>query len=66
MVVASLNLKGQVKTSYVNYDRRRSFEIEVFNRVADTNKAEALLGYKPVTDLKSGLQKYIDWYKNRE
>jgi len=66
MVLSSLNLKGRVDTSYVNYDRRRSVEIEVFNRVADSNKAEALLGYKPLTDLESGLQKYIDWYKNRE
>lgn len=66
MVLTSLNLKGQIDTSYVNYDHRRSFEIEVFNRVADTTKAEALLGYKPVTDLKSGLHSYIDWYKNRE
>ena len=66
MVLTSLNLKGQINTSYVNYDRRRSLEIEVFNRIADTTKAEALLGYKPGTDLKAGLQKYIDWYKNRE
>jgi UDP-glucose 4-epimerase len=66
MVLTSLNLKGQINTSYVNYDRRRSLEIEVFNRIANTTKAEALLGYKPVTGLESGLQKYIDWYKNRE
>lgn len=66
MVLTSLNLKGQINTSYVNYDRRRSLEIEVFNRIADTTKAEVLLGYKPGTDLKAGLQKYIDWYKNRE
>jgi len=65
MVLTSLKLKGQIKTTYVNYDRLRSFEIEVFNRVADTTKAETLLGYKPVTDLKAGLQKCIDWYKNR-
>jgi UDP-glucose 4-epimerase len=63
MVLTSLNLKGQVNTKYVNYDRRRSLEIEVFNRIADTAKAETLLGYKPVTDLQTGLQKCIDWYK---
>ena len=65
MVLSTLNLKGQVNTKYVNYDRRRSLEIEVFNRIADTAKAETLLGYKPVTGLKTGLQKYIDWYKKR-
>jgi len=66
MVLTSLNLKGRINTTYVNYDRQRSLEIEVFNRVADTAKAETLLGYKPVTGLKTGLQKYIDWYKKRE
>ncbi len=66
MVLTSLNLKGKIKTSYVNYDRRRSLEIEVFNRIADTTKAERLLAYRPVTGLESGLQKYIDWYKNRK
>lgn len=66
MVLTALNLKGQVNTSYVNYDHRRTLEIEVFNRIADTARAETLLGYKPVTDLKSGLQKYIDWYKNQQ
>jgi len=65
MVLTSLKLKGQIKTTYVNYDRRRSFEIEVFNRVADTTKAETLLGYRPATDLKTGLQKYIDGYKKQ-
>lgn len=66
MVLTSLNLKGKVKTKYVDYDRRRSLEIEVFNRIADTTKAETLLAYKPITDLESGLQKCIAWYKNRK
>jgi len=65
MVLKALDLKGQVKTSYVNYDRLRSREIEVFNRLADTKKAEGLLGYKPATDLKTGISKYMDWYKSR-
>jgi len=66
MVLTSLNLKARIKTLYENYDQRRSLEIEVFNRIADTTKAESMLGYKPVTDLKSGLLKYIDWYRNRK
>ncbi len=66
MVLTSLNLKGKIKTSYVNYDRRRSLEIEVFNRIADTTRAETLLSYKPATDLGTGLQKYIDWYRSRK
>ena len=59
LVLTSLNVKGQVGISYVKYDRRRSLEIEVFNRVADTAKAEMLLGYKPATNLKAGLQKLL-------
>ncbi|MDD5398510.1 MAG: GDP-mannose 4,6-dehydratase [Dehalococcoidia bacterium] len=66
MVLTSLDLKGKVKTKYVDYDRRRSLEIEVFNRIADTTKAETLLAYKPITGLESGLQKYIAWYENRK
>ncbi len=65
IIVAALDLKGRVKTSYVDYDRLRSKEIEVFNRLADTKKAEGLLGYKPATDLETGISKYIAWYKGR-
>jgi UDP-glucose 4-epimerase len=63
MVLTSLGLKGIVPTTYVNYDERRSLEIEVFNRVADTSRAENLLRYRPRTDLLTGIGKYIDWYK---
>ncbi|MFA5078631.1 MAG: NAD-dependent epimerase/dehydratase family protein [Dehalococcoidia bacterium] len=66
MVLTTLDLKGKVKTRYVDYDRLRSLEIEVFKRIADTRKAESLLACKPVTGLESGLQKYIAWYKNRK
>lgn len=64
-VEEALDLKGQVKTSYVDYDRLRSREIEVFNRLADTRKAEGLFGRKPATSLKDGLKEYIRWYKSR-
>ncbi len=66
MVLTALNLKDKVKTRYVDYDRLRSLEIEVFNRIADTSKAESLLAYKPVTGLESGLHKYIAWYRTRK
>jgi UDP-glucose 4-epimerase len=65
IVLRALDLKGRVKTTYVDYDRLRSKEIEVFNRLADTKKAGGLLGYEPATDLKTGIGKYIDWYKHR-
>lgn len=66
MVLTALALKGKVKTKYVDYDRLRSLEIEVFNRIADTTKAEKLLAYKPLTGLESGMQKCIAWYENRK
>ena len=28
---------------------------------ADVSKAESLLGYKPQTPLKEGIQKYVEW-----
>ena len=65
MVLTALDLKGRIKTSYVNYDRRRSLEIEVFNRIADTTRAEELLRYRPETELITGLRKCIDWFKSR-
>ena len=65
MVLKALDLEGRVKKSYVNYDRLRSKEIEVFNRLADTKKAEGLLGYKPATELKAGISKYINWFRDR-
>lgn len=65
MVLNSLVLKDRVKISHVDYDRLRSKEIEVFSRLADTHKSERLLGYKPVIDLKTGISKYIKWFKDR-
>ena len=62
-VLASLELKGKVKVSHVDYDRLRSREIEVFNRLANVDHAEKLLKYHPATTLETGIRKYIDWYK---
>ncbi len=66
LVLTALDLKSKVRTRYVDYDRIRSLEIEVFKRIADTRKAESLLAYKPLTGLESGLRKYIDWYRSRK
>jgi len=32
---------------------------------ADISKAERLLGYKPRIDIKEGIRKFIEWYKNQ-
>jgi UDP-glucose 4-epimerase len=47
---------------YVNYGGYRPLEIEVFNRMADTQKAEALLKYKPRVPLEIGVKYCVDWY----
>lgn len=64
MVLASLNLKGKVRTTHVDYDRRRSREIEVFSRIANVDRAESLLGYRPLTALEEGIKKYVTWYSS--
>jgi UDP-glucose 4-epimerase len=63
LVLTRLNLSGKVNIRHVDYDHRRTREIEVFNRVANVDKAEKLLKYRPLTILSDGLDKYITWYK---
>jgi UDP-glucose 4-epimerase len=66
MVLTALDLKGSIKVSLVDYDRHRSREIEVFSRIANVDRAEKLLGYRPVIKLEEGLKKYIAWYRGRK
>jgi UDP-glucose 4-epimerase len=65
LVLARLNLAGKVDIRRVDYDLRRTREIEVFSRLANVDKAEKLLKYRPLTELSDGLDKYIAWYKSR-
>jgi UDP-glucose 4-epimerase len=62
-VLTALKLKGRLKVSHVDYDRLRSREIEVFNRLADVGHAVGLLNYTPATSLERGIEKYVDWYR---
>jgi nucleoside-diphosphate-sugar epimerase len=32
-------------------------------RLIDTKKAEDLLGFKAITDLREGIKKTVEWYK---
>lgn len=64
-VLDKLNLKGKIKLVHIDYDRRRSREIEVFNRLANVDLAEKLLKYRPAVDLETGMQKTIDWCLKR-
>jgi len=65
IVLDKLNLKGKVKVSHIDYDQRRTREIEVFNRLANVEWAEKLLECRPAVDLETGMQKTIDWYCSR-
>jgi UDP-glucuronate 4-epimerase len=37
---------------------------DVFRTYADTTALTETTGYKPTTDLKTGIDKFIDWYRN--
>ncbi|MXV52695.1 NAD-dependent epimerase/dehydratase family protein [Pedobacter sp. HMF7647] len=45
-------------------DRRPEQPGDVPQTFADISKAEKLLGYKPQTDLKTGLKKFYQWYQD--
>ena len=65
LVLNRLNLSGRVNIRHVDYDHRRTREIEVFSRLSNVDKAEKLLKYRPLTALSDGLDKYISWYRDR-
>ncbi len=37
---------------------------DVFSTYADVNKLHEICGYEPTTDIKEGLSKFVEWYKN--
>ncbi|PVX50761.1 UDP-glucuronate 4-epimerase [Balneicella halophila] len=39
---------------------------DVCQTYADISKAKELIGYSPKTDFKEGIEKFVDWFKNRE
>jgi UDP-glucose 4-epimerase len=46
------------------YDDPREGDAE--HTHADISKAKELLGYEPATDIRTGVQKFIDWYRHNE
>jgi len=66
IVLKALNLKEQVKVSYVDYDNIRSKEIEIFNRLANMHKVVELLQYRPAITLEQGIKEYIGWYRSNK
>ncbi len=65
LVLQKLGLKDRVPVKHVDYDHRRTREIEVFHRLANVDLAEKLLGYRPLIDLETGIEKCIAWYRSR-
>jgi UDP-glucose 4-epimerase len=49
----------KVKPEYVDYDKSRPREIEVYNRLADITKAENILKYTPGVALQEGIKKLL-------
>ena len=60
-----LNLCGSLN-SLTGADIKPRFENErpgdIRNSLADISKAERLIGYRPLYDLKEGLRKTVEWY----
>ena len=51
---------GMGKTKNIVYDAMQPGDVEI--TFADITKAQALFGYKPATDLATGIGKFIDWF----
>jgi UDP-glucose 4-epimerase len=66
IMLDTLKLSDKVKRTYTEYDNVRSREIEIFNRLANIDKAVDLLAYQPETNLELGIRKCIEWYQNRK
>jgi len=69
-VADTLNLiKGLMKSDVVftrDEERIRPEKSEVHRLWCDNNKINNLTGYKPSIDIKTGLQKTIDWFSDSE
>jgi nucleoside-diphosphate-sugar epimerase len=46
------------------YQRQAAHSGSVSRRCPDTSKAEKLIGYKPQTQWKNGVEKTVNWYKD--
>jgi UDP-glucose 4-epimerase len=57
-IMKSVNNKT-MKLQFVEYDKTRPREIEIFNRTADITKAKKMLHYDPTVNLAEGLKNLI-------
>jgi UDP-glucose 4-epimerase len=65
VVPGIFNKNGSIPPVYVDYDKTRPVEIEVFSRAASIVKARHLLDCRAEVSLESGLKNYKDWYLKR-
>jgi len=67
-VADTLNIIKELMNSDVQFvtdeERLRPEKSEVFRLWCDNKKIEGLTGFKPNTDIRSGLQKTIDWFSD--
>ena len=55
---------GMGKAKNIKYDAMQPGDVEI--TFADITKAQALFGYKPATDMVTGIRKFIDWFDTVE
>ena len=56
--------KNRHGPGYTTFPQHRINALNPERGTLDISKAKSVLGYTPSHDLKSGLTKYIDWYKS--
>jgi nucleoside-diphosphate-sugar epimerase len=62
LIDAAEIVKSKFPEVSIQFESRDSLNPE--RGTLDITKAKSVLGYAPLHDLKSGLTKYIDWYKS--
>lgn len=62
MVNEVVRITGEGEVIHVNFPGNRQ-KIDIKRFVADVGKAESILGWKPLIDLKTGIRKTYDFYK---
>lgn len=60
--LASMIIELTNSKSKIVFKPRREWDL-VTKRVSDISKSKKVLGYNPVINLKDGLSKYINWYR---
>jgi UDP-glucose 4-epimerase len=65
MIQRKLGVRGPLRANFVPYESLPGNYQDVRDRVPDTTKAAALLGFKARVPLSKGLEDCIDWHRRR-